>query len=402
MELTIAYMPISALKPYEKNTRKHEALDVDNIARSIERYGMNDPIGIWGEDNVIVEGHGRLMACRKLGIDTVPVVRLDHLTDEQRREYAIAHNATAELSEWDRDLLAEELCDLDLSDFDFEFDIARKDEIVEDKAPEVDKESEPTAKLGDIWQLGRHRLMCGNCGNEQERAKLLGDSSIELVYTDPPYDMDMGGGGCFASTMENTKKELQKLIHFDVYSLEWLAELPAGAYYVWTSKQGVPKYFDVFLAKSTGFHILTWTKTNPTPLTHGTFLPDMEYCMYFQKKNRVWNNGLKPTEIYKRWYQSKKETRLEDGGDDHPTIKPVDMVADKIQISSTKGGNVFDPFGGSGTTLIACEQTGRRCFMMEVEPKYCDVIIRRWENFTGEKAVLLNGETAQGDRQKAV
>lgn len=121
MELTIAYMPTSALNPYEKNTRKHETLDIDNIARSIERYGMNDPIGIWGEDNIIVEGHGRLMACQKLGIDTVPVVRLDHLTDEQRREYAIAHNATAELSGWDRELLAEELFDLDLSDFDFDF-----------------------------------------------------------------------------------------------------------------------------------------------------------------------------------------------------------------------------------------------------------------------------------------
>lgn len=123
MKLKIDYLPVADLKPYDKNTRKHKNLDVDNIAKSIEKYGMNDAIGIWGEDNVIVEGHGRLEACKKLGIDTVPVVRLDHLTDEQRREYAIAHNATAELSEWDLDILPDELAELDLGDFDFDFGI---------------------------------------------------------------------------------------------------------------------------------------------------------------------------------------------------------------------------------------------------------------------------------------
>lgn len=138
MELKIEYLPVSALKPYEKNTRKHQKFDVDNIARSIEKYGMNDAIGIWGKDNIIVEGHGRLLACKKLGIETVPVVRLDHLTDEQRREYAIAHNATAELSEWDLDILPDELAELDLSDFDFDFGIEDEEEeteIVEDEAP---------------------------------------------------------------------------------------------------------------------------------------------------------------------------------------------------------------------------------------------------------------------------
>lgn len=120
-ELKIEYLPIGKLKPYEKNTRKHKKLDVDNIAMSIEKYGMNDAIGIWGKDNIIVEGHGRFEACKKLGIDTVPVVRLDHLTDEQRREYAIAHNATAELSEWDFDILHDELAELDFSGFDFDF-----------------------------------------------------------------------------------------------------------------------------------------------------------------------------------------------------------------------------------------------------------------------------------------
>lgn len=136
MQLQIEYLPVTDLKPYDKNTRKHKKLDVDNIAKSIEKYGMNDAIGIWGEDNVIVEGHGRLEACKKLGIETVPVVRLDHLTDEQRREYAIAHNATAELSEWDLDVLSDELAELDLSAFDFDFGVSLDEDDTETKERE--------------------------------------------------------------------------------------------------------------------------------------------------------------------------------------------------------------------------------------------------------------------------
>ena len=136
MELKIEYLPIKALKPYEKNTRKHQKKDVDNIARSIEKYGMCDAIGIWGEQNIIVEGHGRLMACKQLGMTEVPCVRLDHLTDEQRREYAIAHNATAELSEWDLDILPDELADLDLSAFDFDFGVSLDEDDTETKERE--------------------------------------------------------------------------------------------------------------------------------------------------------------------------------------------------------------------------------------------------------------------------
>ena len=142
MELKIEYLPIKALKPYEKNTRKHQKKDVDNIAKSIEKYGMCDAIGIWGEQNIIVEGHGRMMACKQLGMTEVPVVRLDHLTDEQRREYAIAHNATAELSMWDLDILPDELADLDLDDFDFDFGIEDDEEDFDENDLERDDEKD--------------------------------------------------------------------------------------------------------------------------------------------------------------------------------------------------------------------------------------------------------------------
>lgn len=192
--LSIEYLSVSDLTPYEKNTRKHQKKDVANIVRSIEKYGMNDAIGIWGKKNIIVEGHGRWLACMQLGIDRVPVVRLDHLTDEQRREYAIAHNATAELSEWDLDILSEELDDLDLSDFDFDFGLDDKDEteVVEDEAPDID-DSEPITKHGDIWQLGRHRLMCGDSTDKATVQMLMDGKKADMVFTDPPYGVDYEG-----------------------------------------------------------------------------------------------------------------------------------------------------------------------------------------------------------------
>lgn len=166
--LKIEYVYVAELKPYDKNTRKHEDYDVSQIAHSIEQYGFNDPIGIWGKDNIIVEGHGRLLAAKKLGMDKVPCIRLDDLTDEQRREYAIMHNKTAELSTWDFDLLAAEIPELDFSGFDVDWGIADdvdETEIVEDEAPEVDEENEPVCKLGDIWQLGRW-VYCKKCGKK--------------------------------------------------------------------------------------------------------------------------------------------------------------------------------------------------------------------------------------------
>ena len=156
--IQIEYINIDKLTPYQKNTRKHGTEDVKKIAKSISKHGMCDPIGVWGEDNIIVEGHGRYAACKSLGIETVPVLRLDEMTDKQRREYAIAHNRTAEFSVWDFDMLKEESKELDFSDFDFDLTEEEDTEIIEDEAPEIDEDTPPRTKLGDIWKLGTHRL----------------------------------------------------------------------------------------------------------------------------------------------------------------------------------------------------------------------------------------------------
>lgn len=393
MELKIEYMALEKLKPYEKNARKHQEADLSTIKASISEFGMSDPIGVWGKDNIIVEGHGRYLACKELGIAEVPVIHLDHLSDEQRRAYALAHNKTAEMSEWDFDLLGDELADIidiDMSDFGFDLseDEEEETEVIEDEIPE---EVEPVAKMGDIWQLGRHRLMCGDSFSVNDRDKLIDGNELDLVMTDPPYDMQLGGQGCFAESMKNCKERLNDIINFNPYQLDFLKDLSAKSFYIFTSKNGVPKYLEMF--KDLNFNILIWAKTNCPPFTSGTFLPDIEYMLYFSKQGqKIWNNSLKPTEVYKKYYVTKaKQGDEEAGNSDHPTIKPQQILQDKIRISSNKNGYVLDLFGGSGSTLIACEQTGRKCLMMEYEPKYVDVIIERWENFTGQKAVLLNG-----------
>lgn len=379
MELKIEYLPVKALKPYEKNTRKHQKIDVDNIARSIEKYGMNDAIGIWGEENIIVEGHGRLMACKKLGIKEVPCVRLDHLTDEQRREYAIAHNATAELSAWDFDILPLELDDLDLSDFDFDFGIEDKGqetEIVEDEAPEVDEDAEPISKLGDIWQLGRHRLMCGSSLEQTGIDKLLDGAKCELTFTDPPYQLETQGGGILKKA--NSMKQIKQngVDTFDPSMLILQSETNIYCH----NKPLIKKYIELAEANNQPYDLCFYKKLCTVPNYKGHMMTDCEYIAIIGKQDP--NKGL-PKETYSKCYIGKK-----DHDNELSYSKPVELCAKYIRLYGKK--NILDLFGGSGSTLIACEQLDRTCYMMELDPKYCDVIIRRWENFTGQKAVLLN------------
>lgn len=390
-KLKIEYVDIDSIKPYKNNAKLHPKEQIEQIKKSIEQFGMDDPIGIWKDE--IVEGHGRLIACKELGYKEIPIIRLDHLTDEERKAYTLAHNKLTMNTDFDIDILNEELADfdtIDMSDFgfDLDFDIEEEQEIVEDEVPEVPVE--PKAKLGDIYQLGNHKLMCGDSTKEEDVVKLMNGAKVDMVFTDPPYDMNMGGQGCFKSSMDNCKQRIDNIINFDPYVISYLANMDIPTYYICTSKDGVPKYMDIF--KEHNFNILVWCKTNPVPFTAGTFLPDIEYIMYFSKKGKkIWNNSLKPTDTYKKYYISKKLQGREDAGEDlHPTMKPIELISNKIRISSNENGIVLDIFGGSGSTLIACEQLNRKCYMMELDPHYIDVIIQRWENFTGKQAVKLN------------
>lgn len=387
-ELKIEYLPTSALKPYEKNARKHKKLDVDNIAKSIEKYGMNDAIGIWGKDNIIVEGHGRLEACKKLGIDTVPVVRLDHLTDEQRREYAIAHNATAELSEWDLDILGEELAEIDLSGFDFDFgiEVSEENEIVEDEAPEIDDQSESISKLGDIWQLGRHRLMCGDSTKPDDVQKLMGGQMADMLLTDPPYNVAYEGKTKEKLTIKNDSMQNDEFREFlkNAFICANATMKPGAVFYIWHADLEGYNFrracFDI------GWKVrqcIIWNKNSMT-MGRQDYQSKHEPCLYGWKDgaSHLWASDRKQTTVI-NWDRPTK-------ADIHPTMKPVGLFDYQIK-NNTKGGDiVLDLFNGSGTTIMACEQNGRIGYAMELDPRYVDATIKRWETFTGQKAVLIS------------
>ena len=361
MELKIEYIAVDDLKPYDKNNKKHEDFDIGEIAKSISKYEMIDPVGIWGKDNTIVEGHGRVLACKQLGIDKVPCIRLDHLTDEQRREYAIVHNKSQELALYDFDNLADELADIDLSDFDFDFgidaDAEEETEIVEDEAPEVDEENEPITRLGDIWQLGRHRLMCGDSTDKATVELLMNGNKADMVFTDPPY-----GINAEKMTMGTGKRDFHR-------GEDWDSERPdismcfeiAPLVCIWGGN-----YFADKLPVTNDW--LIWHKKNDG--------------LSFSECELAWTNfGINCRHISHHWGKEKKQ---------HITMKPLTVIAWAIERAKEKANVVVVLFGGSGSTLIACEQLDRTCYMMELDPKYCDVIIKRWETLTGEKAVKLN------------
>lgn len=243
-----------------------------------------------------------------------------------------------------------------------------------------------TIRYGETWRLDRYRLMCGDSTNKESVRQFIGEEKIQMIMTDPPYNMSYSGGGCFEKETQKARQRIAKIIDFNANNVAFYTEMDIPSVYIFTSKTLVRDYLNIF----EGYHstILVWCKTNPTPFVNSSFLPNLEYMLYFAKPGKkIWNKGLKPLSIYSRYYISAKEEGKKDAGDLHPTMKPIKLFESKILISSSEGGTVFDGFGGSGTTLIACEKIGRRCFMIEYEPEYCDVIIRRWAAFTGGKAV---------------
>ena len=386
-KLKIEYVPIGSIKKYERNAKLHPAEQVEQIKKSIEEFGFNDPIAVW--HGTIVEGHGRLMAAEQIGMTVVPVIRLDELTDEQRRAYMLVHNKTTMNSDFDAEMLdleLDDILDIDMSEFGFELDSDPEDvEITEDEAPLLPETAK--TKRGDIYRLGEHRLICGDSTDPAVIDRLMDGVKADMVFTDPPYNMGYSGAGIIRETTKNVRNRIKDIIDFDAKSISFLSKMDVGSVYIFTSKDLIPVYFDIF--KDWKFNILVWVKSNNPPMCNNNFLPDIEYLLYFHKGKRIWNNGLRPLDIYRRAYFSSRQEGHAEAGDVHPTMKPIKLIADKLQISSNEGSVVLDLFGGSGSTLIACEQLNRKCYMAELDPRYCDVIVERWENLTGEKARLI-------------
>ena len=389
---------IEKLIPYARNARTHDEAQVSQIAASIKEFGFNNPILI-SDDYSIIAGHGRLAAARKLGLAEVPVIKLSHLSDTQRKAYVLADNRLALNAGWDNDLLKLELIELKAEDIDLEmlgFSAEELDGLLnaleptegltdEDAVPEPPPE--PITKPGDIWILGKHRLMCGDSTSVDAVDKLMKGQKADMVFTDPPYGMFLDTN--YDSMFSNDKNHKKTGNRFDAvkgdhedFNPEFINTIFATFDYckeifLW----GADYYVDLIPNRNNGSWVV-WDKRcdeKMDKVVGNTF----ELCWSKAKHKRMvarilWSG-------HHGMHKDDTKTRV------HPTQKPVELVCwffDYYSMADKK--IVVDLFGGSGSTLIACEKTGRSCRMMELDPKYCDVIVKRWEEFTGKKAKLVS------------
>lgn len=391
--MQINEVEVSALIPYAKNSRTHDDAQVAQIAASIKEFGWTNPILVDGDKGVIA-GHGRLLAARKLGYDKVPVIELKHMTEAQKRAYVIADNKLALNAGWDNNFLALELQDLKDQDFDLtllgfddkELDALLAPEIVEgltdeDEVPEPPKE--PKTKLGDIYILGNHRLMCGDSTSIDAVEKLT-DGLVDILVTDPPYNVAYEGKTKEALTIQNDSMGDDQFRQFlrDAFVAADSVMKQGAVFYIWHADSEGFNFRGA--CKDAGWKVrqcLIWAKDTMV-MGRQDYHWKHEPCLYGWKEGagHLWASDRKQTTII----ECKRPKR----NDIHPTMKPVELMEYQI-LNNTKGQDiVLDLFGGSGSTLIACEKTGRKARLMELDPKYCDVIVKRWEDFTGKKAVL--------------
>jgi DNA modification methylase len=381
---------IEKLIPYARNARTHDEAQVSQIAASIKEFGFNNPILI-SDDYSIIAGHGRLAAARKLGLAEVPVIRLSHLSDTQRKAYVLADNRLALNAGWDNDLLKLELIELKAEDVDLEmlgFSVEELDGLLnaleptegltdEDAVPEPPEE--PITKPGDIWILGKHRLMCGDSTSVDAVETLVANEKIDVLFTDPPYGINFkpqrGTHGTILNDNLNDKEfddfldsvfgAALTVMKPDTYAFVWTGWSKIGAF-----ERSLQKFF-----KIQAMHV--WVKNN---FGIGYYSRPKHEPFYLCLKGKPIYPNTAPADV---WEYARVNKTI------HSCEKPVGLIQNIID-SYHKNSLVLDLFGGSGSTLIACEKTGRSCRMMELDPKYCDVIVKRWEEFTGKKAELVS------------
>ena len=422
--MKIEYMKPEDLTPYERNAKKHPKEQVEQIKESIRQFGFNDPIAI-GPDNVVIEGHGRLMAAKELKMAQVPVIRLDQLTEEERKAYMLIHNQLTMNTDWDADLLELELGDITGIDMSvFGLDAADTAEPMEAEEDDYEEPAKLQGKVqaGQIWVLGSHKLMCGDSTKEEDLADLMRGVKADMVFTDPPYGVAIGDKNKFLDSFQRGGR-IKENIEGDTLGTEELHDVLLKAfinlrnnckedcsYYV-SSPQGGEIGLMMMMMKEAGLevrHNLIWVKNTAT-FSLGRLDYDYKHepIFYTWTKKHNFYGGYETTVIddsepidkmtkaelkeLVRALKMDKHTSViycdkPMKCDLHPTMKPIKLVGRFVVNSSRKGDVVADIFGGSGSTMIACEQLGRSCRMMEKDPHYCDVIIDRWEKFTGRKA----------------
>ena len=377
---------VEVLIPYARNSRTHDDAQVAQIAASIREFGWTNPILI-NSENGVVAGHGRLLAARKMGMTDVPCIELSGLTETQRKAYVIADNKLALNAGWDDEMLSLELSELGELGFNLDLIGFSEDEIKEllaedspvgltdeDYVPEV--QPDPVSKLGDVWVLGKHRVMCGDSTSIESVEALLEGRKAQMVHTDPPYGVE------YQSNMRTKSAKFDVLKNDDSF-LDIAPVIDAcsdGWVFVWTSWKVLTKWLDQFESFGYPSNQVIWYKPGGgIGDLKRTFASDYETAL-------VWHRGSELTgkRIGSVWKVSK------DGATEylHPTQKPVALAEEALDKTTKPGWLILDLFGGSGSTLIACEKTGRHARLMELDPKYVDIIVRRWQEFTGKQATL--------------
>ena len=389
--MEIEMRPVGSIKPCENNPRMNDA-GVDAVAASLREFGFRQPVVV-DEQDVIIVGHTRYKAALKLGMQTIPVHVARGLTPEQARAYRIADNQTATMSQWDDDRLTAELAALQKAEYDLSLTGFPEEDILRllteppaegggdpDEVPEPP--AIPVTQPGDVWVLGRHRLLCGDATKPEDLARVLDGSPADLLLTDPPYNVGYEGGTADRLTIANDAMPEADYRRFLTTALTAAAEhlRPGGGFYVWHADTfGLPVRQAAAEAGLGVRQCLVWVKPGLVLGRQDSHWRH-EPCLY------GWADGAAHTWLSDRTQTTVLEFDKPAKNADHPTMKPVGLFAYLISNSCPHGGVVLDPFGGSGTTLVAAEQTGRSARLVELDPKYCDLIVRRFESLTGKTA----------------
>jgi DNA modification methylase len=422
----IEHVSIDKLIPYARNSRTHSDAQVAQIAASIKEFGFTNPVLVDG-DGGIIAGHGRVMAAKSMKLDTVPCIRLDHLTEAQKKAYVIADNKLALNAGWNDQMLGLELADLQGLGFDLELTGFNKDELASLMAPEptdglIDEDEvpgipeQPKSQRGDVWLLGEHRLMCGDSTQADDLAKLMDGDKADLVWTDPPYNVAVDGKAGKIMNDDMSKSEFRKFLQ-SVYARYFENMREGAVIYVAHGESERAAFSDCLVEAGLKLsEVLIWVKQSGT-LSRQDFNWKHEPILYGWKEGKGHHfcgdftlttvidddldiDKMKKDELVAMLKQIKEQMPTTivrhdrpTKSDLHPTMKPVSLVQRMVEWSSMDGWIVLDLFGGSGSTLIACQKANRKARLMELDPKFVDVIVKRWQDFTGK--IATHAETGK-------
>lgn len=415
-------MAVADLRPHDRNPRTHSKKQVEQIAESIRRFGFTNPVLV-DRDGQVIAGHGRIEAAKLLGMATVPVLRLEHMTEAEKRAYIIADNRLAELAGWDNDLLALELAAVAELDSEFDlaltgFDVAEIEALLngletgaqqEEEPVQIDEQAPVVSRVGDMWQLGDHALICGDATDPDVYRHLLGQEKAQMIFTDPPYNVPVNGHICglgkvqhdefVMASGEMTEEQFTTFLRTVTSNLAAFSD-DGSIHYVCMDWRHMGELLAAGRSAYSEFkNLVVWNKDNGGMGAFYRSKHELGFVFKNGSASHINNFGLGQHGRYRTnvWDYAGVNSLKADRDEElamHPTVKPVAMVADAIRDCSRRGGIVLDAISGSGTTIIAAEQTGRRARAIELDPRYVDVAIRRWQQLTGGSAKLVGTDSS--------